>query len=117
MGISTVSLVGSPLILKDKEAADELVPAGESSEDAKFSDLIFGEEKGTQDQIDLGRVQMLLISMIVGISYTVLIATHIGGSAAFGKAGINGFPDMDGGLLGLIAISHAGYLSYKAIKK
>ncbi len=117
MGISTISLIGSPLILKDKELAGELLPSGATPKDAKFSDLIFGEEKGSEEQVDLGRVQMLLISMVVGISYTVLIAAHIGEAAEFGKVGINGFPDMDGGLLGLIAISHVGYLSYKVIKK
>ena len=114
MGISSISLVGSPLILNNKPAG-ELPAANATGRDARLSDLVFGEETGNQGTVDLARVQMLLISIIVGVSYTVLIAARIGEDAKTGA--IKGFPDMDGGLLALIAISHAGYLTYKVVKK
>ena len=114
MGISSISLVGSPLILNNKPAG-ELPAANGEPREARLSDLVFGEETGNQGTVDLARVQMLLISIIVGVSYSVLIAARLGEEA--GKGAIKGFPDMDGGLLALIAISHAGYLTYKTVKK
>ena len=186
MGISSISLVGSPLILNNKPVSEVVKIA--SPVHAQWSDLIAGEENGNRETIDLARVQMLLITIIVGISYTILIAMELARAkasaavivaklnaknaptaakkivtdakdqvppldsealakveetaklmvknadnilneltkqaAALGAkaetvadAAISSFPEMSAGIIALLTISHAGYLTYKAVKK
>ena len=96
MGISTTSLVGSPLLLGTKSARqvsdeerdeavsqpgvdkDKLRPMGQvlankHPRDARLSDLVRGEEIGNFVQLDLAKVQMLFFTAILVLAYGVAL--------------------------------------------
>jgi hypothetical protein len=151
MGISTVSLVGSPLILSTKKRrkpnrdeanrtmselvgpmvleasdADERVlrqggPTGPirafgqvevraTPAEASWADLFRGDETGNSAFVDIGKVQMLLITVVVLLTYGVAILGLFSGGEP-----IEALPALDDSMLALLAVSHAGYLSVKAV--
>lgn len=137
MGISTTSLIGSPLVLstkKNKSADDEQtkhtlnllaaqsididhvtnvgqVIVNTSPKNARWSDLFTGEETGNAAQFDLGKVQMFYFTVILFVVYATAIAILFIGPVKI----ITAFPDMDTSILTLLGISHATYLTNKAI--
>ena len=145
MGISTTSLVASPLILNKKKTVTsgterilplELESANASAESAAsqpvegfriegelvakmspkqagFYDLVSGEEIGNANVLDLTRLQNLLFTLIIVGAY----AASLGASLSASQGPISQFPEIGAGSLALLAISHAGYLTGKAITK
>lgn len=137
MGISTVSLVGSPLIVSIKQSRpaneDEKVRAleqlahqsvdpatvairgqmvvNQNAETARIADLFQGSETGNAGQLDLGKLQMFFFTLVLLFAYGTALA------ALFKTSGgrITALPAMDTGMLALLAISHAGYLVNKAL--
>ena len=137
MGISTVSLVGSPLIKSTKKEA----PASENEEaktkslltgqgvnlnrvevqgqllvnkdpqDASWTDLFKGEEVGNAANLDLGKVQMFYFTLIIWFAYASSLAAMLKPDVPR----IGAFPDVSPCMLALLAISHAGYLAVKAV--
>lgn len=140
LGISTTSMVGSPLILSNKKkqtvAEEEKarnvrllkaeLPAPEagqepvwaigavvvyaSPEQARFADLFRGDETGNATSLDLGKVQMFLFTIVIVLSYAFVLAKDfpVLGTTA-------NLPPLDDGMIALLGISHAGYLSHKAV--
>ncbi|GGP20558.1 hypothetical protein [Silvimonas iriomotensis] len=140
MGISTTSLAGSALILSTKKGEDpntgemdhtfELVNdnskrdagaltnqgqlvANMSPSQARWIDLFTGEEIGNYAQIDLSRVQMFFITILVLIAYSAMLGSNL--HHYDGHDLIKQFPALSGQLVGLIGISHGGYLVIKAV--
>jgi hypothetical protein len=141
MGISTTSLVGSPLILStvaDKtpepqaakrelalldsqgDGAGSVTPRGLLAVNrdismARLSDLVTGEEVGNAAHVDLSRVQMLFFTLVMAFAYMAELARAFSGV----QPGIPfvQLPAFDSGLVALIGISHAGYLVSKAVPK
>ena len=138
MGISTTSLVASPLILSTKReksadatqssttvsAIEKQMGAGPGTvktegqvvvnanpDNARFSDLFKGEESGNGAHLDLGKIQMLFFTVVVGISYAILVGEVLVNATAK----IEGLPPLSPGLITMVAISHAGYLANKAV--
>lgn len=137
MGISTTSLVASPLILAGKKAltpdATEtrrtfqlLSDSGDTSvahqgvvvtnrdmAQASWKDMFTGEETGNAAHLDLSRVQMFFFTIVCLITYAVALGSQfriLGSTGATAGA----FPELSEGLLALLTISHAGYLAVKA---
>jgi len=141
MGISTASLVGSPLILSTKKvkepkeeeqdqtinsmAAEEGVSpenlkskvtnkgqviVNKDPKDARLSDLFKGEETGNAAQLDLGKIQMFYFTLILVLAYAVAL-----GDLLCGTGKIDAFPVLSSSMVALLGISHAGYLTNKAI--
>ncbi|MEA2032370.1 MAG: hypothetical protein U9N41_02165 [Euryarchaeota archaeon] len=141
MGISTASLVGSPLILSTKKvkepkkeeqdqtinsmAAEEGVSpknlkskvtnkgqviVNKDPKDARLSDLFKGEETGNAAQLDLGKIQMFYFTLIIVLAYAVAL-----GDLLCGTGKIDAFPVLSASMVALLGISHAGYLTNKAI--
>jgi hypothetical protein len=154
MGISTSSLIGSPLI---KDAKQRAPTPGDASEtlrrqgltlkqgdepqprpglesaappesrsrevrvegrivsnvdprQARWSDLFTSEELSTVTYLDLGKVQLFFFTVLVVLSYGVAIGSSLRG------AGVpTSLPDVGDGMVTLLGISHAGYLSAKAV--
>jgi len=132
MGISVATLVASPLALsvKHNKLADQLevissgdelkdaqqlsrtpkvtgtVVVKQSPADARFADLIRGEEIGTAATADISRVQMLIVTVIIVVVYALEVWRRI----AFVPGGISQFPELSESLLVLISISHGGYI-------
>lgn len=137
MGISTASLIGSPLILnlkKSRAASEEdkartleqlarqavdiakvaiygQLVVNQTPETARLSDLFRGSETGNAWQLDLGKLQMFFFTLILVLAYGSALAALFGSTADK----IEALPALDAGMLTLLGISHAGYLVNKAL--
>ncbi|MCP3165304.1 hypothetical protein LZ199_20585 [Myxococcus sp. QH3KD-4-1] len=132
MGISSTSLLGTPLLLSGKrsktpdaravastaaqlsESPDDIhahcqgaLYANKGIQDARISDMFQGDEVGNTAQIDLAKVQMFYFTAIAAVSYFVDI------SMAIRRGSLTSLPELSEGLVALLAISHGGYLLSK----
>ena len=133
MGISAASLIATPTLLSLKPAA---VDSRGAAEEARWTDLVQGDDAANKDAVDISKVQQLLISLLVMIIYAFLIGNMLrygaGAEAAAAanaagtdaasvaravaeNAGRIGLPALSADLVWLIGISHVGYLGYKAV--
>jgi hypothetical protein len=79
---------------------------------ATWIDLFRGEELGNFETVDIGKLQMFLITIILMLGYGATIL------ALFAKGGeITSLPLIDTGMDVLLGISHAGYLANKAVNR
>jgi signal transduction histidine kinase len=138
LGISTTSLVGTPLIRSTKtktnkkpshealqsyaalKGIDEkeiprrgLIEFNKDPEQATWSNIFEGEEIGSEDHLDLGKVQMFYFTLILVIVYVVDLGILFGRGASF----ISELPKISSSMIALLAISHGGYLVDKAVPK
>jgi hypothetical protein len=135
MGISTASLVGTPLILQGK-ATQEAHPdhvkncaavlgekpedvdnnrqgklyANSSIKDARISDMFEGDEIGNTAYVDISKVQMFMFTMIMIVAYCSEVYAVLG---QHGEADKLAMPRLSQGMIALLGISHAGYLTSK----
>ena len=131
MGISTASLIGTPLILQNKATQkaddDQVKAAGEalqedpeeikknsdgklyanaSINDARITDIFEGDEVGNTAYVDISKVQMFMFTMITIVAYCFAIYTTLGANKLE-------MPTLSQGMIALLGISHAGYLGSK----
>jgi hypothetical protein len=137
IGISTTSLVGSPLVLSSKKGrsantseiqqtlsllAQQNVDTGSianlgqvivntNPKNARWADLFTGEETANAAQFDLAKIQMFYFTFILVLVYAVTLGL------LFQQPGtiIGAFPDFSQGMLTLLGISHAVYLTNKVV--
>lgn len=129
LGISSTSLVGTPLILDSKKRkemnvkktgklrsgvdADENVKGilfvNKQIDDAKFSDMFEGDEVGNEDHVDMSKVQMFFFTIISALSYVVLLFNILDTSVP------TSLPILPEGLIALMTISHGAYLTNKTV--
>jgi len=135
IGISTTSAIAGPALLAqkerkvpnqaekdktieevsntDKKKIDEelstMVLRNERMSDARWGDLLKGDESGNAANIDLGKLQMFFFTFMLVLGYAVAIARLFEGSSA-----ITALPPVDGSMNTLLGISHTGYLANKA---
>lgn len=83
-----------------------------SDNDAQFADMFKGEESGNMAQLDLSKIQMFYFTIVVAVSYLMALSAMLSGNPGGGL--VSAFPDVSQGMVVLLGISHAGYLSYKA---
>ena len=134
MGISATSLVATPGLLSVKAAqdpsdgaqqqaaqklglakADEVSSNGkvltkDSAAQASWGDLVTGDEVGNAGSPDLGKIQQLLITLLLLGCYAGYVFINFSKSAA----PIHELPALDKSFVWLLGISHASYLAYKA---
>ena len=112
MGISTASLVAAPAALAYKERRHMAeLQSWPNETDSRFSDLFRGEEVGDRDHLDLGKVQMFLFTVVLVLAYGLAVADMFDRTTGTFTA----LPAIDDGVVTLLAISHAGYLTRKAL--
>jgi PKD domain-containing protein len=117
LGISTTSLIGSSLLKSTKDQNpnnDSKIQLNSTPEEARFSDLVKGEETQNFGTVDLAKVQMLYITVGLVIAYGIALAEMFQVNAG---SVISQFPPVASGIVLLLGISHAGYLANKAIPK
>ncbi|NBD23168.1 hypothetical protein [Paenibacillus glycinis] len=132
MGISFTSLVATPLIHTTKQAktidpdeagklqpadvegSDGILFANSSFADASWTDMFEGEEVKNARYVDLAKLQMFFFTVIAALSYAALLLQMFNTRA---PGGIATFPAVSEGLLALLGISHAGYLTSKTIDR
>jgi hypothetical protein len=137
MGISTASLVASPLLLGSKtqkqpdpkavdkaaaaltaqgdpEPADEITKnssgtlyVNKSIADASFTDIFQGDEIGNTAYIDPAKAQMFLFTVIALVVYGAAVLSMLK------KGDYSAMPVPSEGLIALLGISHTGYLASK----
>jgi hypothetical protein len=139
LGITVlVSPYLSKSILAKKEAKDGSVDFGsvesrivrpepldqrDSSAEASWSDLFTGEGAANARQVDVSRLQHLVITVLLLSGYIVLLVEYVRtiDGASILLAAITGapvfatMPPVDATFVGLLALSHAGYLAFKAL--
>jgi hypothetical protein len=146
MGISTASLVATPLIRSTKTSQPPNAPETMSEaakkelartkeqlarqnltedkidnvgkiviwkwpEDARVADLFQGDETGNAAHLDLGKVQMLFFTLVSVLTYAVALAYLF----IPAPSSINALPPVDQGMVALLGISQAGFLTNNAV--
>lgn len=134
MGISTSSLVGSPFLTAakaDKKPTDAAAQrtgrltgetqaeldanrqgtlyANPSPLDARMEDLFQGDEVGNTAHVDLAKLQMFCFTIMTAAVYCAVLVAKLRSPAA-----LDGLPPLSDGMVALLGISHAGYLTSKA---
>ena len=131
LGISTTSFVGTPLLYgnkMDKEPKDPQLsnqPAASSSQgilyvnndikDACFTDMFEGDELANAQFVDVAKLQMFFFTVVAAIAYSMQLYSLI----AYRDLSVGDvkMPELQEGLLALMGVSHAGYLSSKGIDR
>jgi hypothetical protein len=138
LGISTTSLVGTPLLQinkrntepKQSEVDDTakllnentvavnqnrqgLLYGNSDPKDAKFTDMFQGDEVGDTGHVDLAKLQMFFFTIIAAFSYCVILFSTIRAAGVDGSV-LERLPILPDGLIAILGISHAGYLTSKA---
>jgi len=135
MGISATSLVGSAAITSvksgqepDDGAATRTAAVTQESaatvlansrgtlyangerDDAQFTDLFEGDEVGNAGHVSLGKLQLFYVTVVMFAAYAAMVlkTLHTG-------ANLDALPLVPEGVIALMGISHAGYLSTKAV--
>ena len=142
LGISTASLIGTPLIQSTKKVqepkpeevekaeaalkakgeqetkediaknAQGVLYANADIKDAAFSDMFEGDEVGNTAYIDMAKVQMFFFTVIAALSYGMDLFKWIGAKQFANNPAA--FPLLSAGLIAIMGISHAGFLVNKA---
>jgi hypothetical protein len=97
-----------PKKLADPQGA---LVAYERPRDAGVSDLFKGDEVVAAAYLDLGKVQVFFFTLIIVFAY----AAEIGALLYGAPHPIKALPDLSTGIVALLGISHAGYLTSKAV--
>lgn len=85
--------------------------AFERPRDAGVADLFKGDEVVSAAYLDLGKVQVFFFTLIVVFAYAAEVGTVLYGM----QDTIRALPDLSTGIVALLGISHAGYLTSKAV--
>jgi len=138
MGLSATTAVAAPMVLgmkKDaqpdedekKKTIDQIndgagvetkaesvgqVVRNSHQDNARFTDIFKGEETGNAAYLDMAKVQMFFFTVVVAAAYTALILKSFPTDAF---APVAGFPPLSAGILTLLGISQAGYVTNKAV--
>lgn len=125
MGVSVGSSAGAAVVksLKEKKEPDQarvsfrslranrrgLNHVNLSGDEAKFIDLVSGEEILDYRQIDVSKVQLFVFTVVAWLIYAVSIWKS--------GADNSGLPDVSEGMVALMGVSHSGYLFSKSAPK
>jgi hypothetical protein len=138
LGISTTSLVGTPLIQSTKkvqepdpkevqkaetalgetdikEKSQGVLYANKNVSDAAFTDMFEGDEVGNTAYIDVAKVQMFFFTIVAALSYGIDLTNWITGINQATAQYAVAFPVVSGGLVAILGISHAGFLAGKSV--
>jgi hypothetical protein len=99
-------------VSKDRITNVGKVIARNDRDAAHFSDIVSGDEVANAGTVDLSKVQQLLITLLLLATYVAVIITTFSDAAP-----ITGLPKLSERFIELLALSHAGYLVYKAVPK
>lgn len=140
MGISTASLIGSPLVLSSKKdktpdekvlkkTADNLNESSKEVDDnregvlysnvdmksASFIDMFQGDEIQNTSHLDMAKIQMFLFTLIAATAYSVTL-WNLFDAAKGAPGGLEAMPGLSDGLIAILGISHAGFLASKGVE-
>jgi hypothetical protein len=90
--------------------------------EASWADLYLGEEVANRNVVDVSRLQKLIITLLLVITYCEMLWEQLGhvvvAAAAKSTPSVGAaMPSVDTGFLWLLGISYGAYLAYKATPK
>ncbi len=100
---------------QDNPAQTGVIDRNLSIDDASWADLYYGEDIGNRYVVDISRLQKLVITVLLVMTYVVMLWSALGTAGAAGV--FDKMPEVGGTFLGLLGVSHAAYLAYKATPK
>jgi hypothetical protein len=109
LGIGTGSLVASPVI---KTSNRSTLHSNSTSQEARFTDVFKTERIGEKGLLDLPKVQMFFFTVVAVFVYCAMLWKMFTGQSGYYLE----FPPLTEKLLWLLGISHAGYLTGKAVE-
>lgn len=125
LGISSTSLVGTPLILDDKKKKDVkafedalyqdpnrvgIVDVNPKVSNAEFANIFKGDETGNKEQVDISKVQLFFFTIISALTYVIAIFDMLRTTPVPSE-----LPILPDGLIALLTISHGAYLTNKTV--
>lgn len=112
MGVSTFSLTTSPFLLKfpkDDGNSDRALHTNTSADQARWADLVTGEFEGLENTIDFGKLQMVLVTVVLILGYGVVLGFRLDNLGV----GIHHLPQVSDAFAAFLGISHGAYLAKK----
>lgn len=93
------------------------------NQSAKWTDIFTDENQENSNTVDINRLQYLVITGLLLGGYFIFLSEYISNINATsilyalitGQAVFTQMPPVDGTFIGLLALSHAGYLAFKAL--
>ena len=126
MGISMTSSVASTLIKENKSQESAPLESDPErnrgalairppAETPQFSDMFQTETAGSKAFVDMSKVQNFFFTVVAALTY----ATALGAAMIVARdiSTFRQFPILSDGLIGILGISHAGYLTSKVVSK
>jgi hypothetical protein len=99
--------------VNDPVVARGVLTVNETTAASSWSDMFRAEEVGNAGHLDLGKVQMFYFTLIIVFAY----AAALGSLLAHPSGKITSFPALGDGATVLLGISHAAYLTTKAVSR
>jgi hypothetical protein len=100
-----------------------LIDANVDPSEASWADLYLGDEVANRDVVDISRLQKLIVTVLLVMTYVQLLWFHLMGDLTdkSGKLITDGhftnMPQVGDTFIWLLGISHGAYLAYKAVPK
>lgn len=107
MGVSTGALIGANVVKSDQLRKGKLHTNAQHS-DADWTDIFKAEGNDDVSELDLGKIQMLLFTVVLVAGYAGVVLMEFARSDRFE------FPVLSVATVGLLGISQIGYLATKA---
>jgi hypothetical protein len=99
--------------LDDPVVARGTLTVNETPDASSWADMFQGEEVGNAGHLDLGKIQMFYFTLVIVLAY----AAALGSLLAHASGKITGFPVLSDSIVALLGISHATYLTTKAVTR
>jgi hypothetical protein len=106
LGVSTASLAAAPYVLSRQPGR---LARNAAAGSASWRDLLSDEVDGFDHLVDLGKLQMVLVTAVLLVAYAVALADRLAG----GPRIVHSLPHVNDAFVILLGISHAGYLAKK----
>lgn len=118
LGISVTSLAGAQLILNNKkpEQVDKNGDGTDPTDRPSWFDMFKGDDVANVGYLDLSKVQMFYFTIILVLVYGAALGVMFM-TVDPRHPSISAFPALSVTVVGLLGISHAGYLTYKAVPR
>jgi hypothetical protein len=99
--------------LDDPVVARGTLTVNETPDASSWADMFQGEEVGNAGHLDLGKIQMFYFTLVIVLAYAAALGSLL--ARASGK--VTSFPALSDGTVALLGISHATYLTTKAVTR
>jgi hypothetical protein len=113
MGVSTASFVSAPFVLHQRKKQGGKMARNASPADARWRDMVTGDEQDMVGSVDIAKLQMVLVTIILVLAYGIVL----GYALYTGQGKITSLPKVNDAFTILLAVSHGGYLVRKAAPK